>query len=289
MTPRLFLVLCCYCVVAQAQPVVVRLAEGFISGYISHSNTSSARHVPLATFLGVPYGESTAGDGRWSPPRPKGSWSETRDASDFAAACPGGTMSGNLSDPKIFSEDCLFANIWTPASALSSSNESLPVVVWIHGGGFFMGTANDPVWWGHQWAARGVVFVSFEYRLGALGFFHSSSEQNATNFGLLDQLLLLHWVQRNAAVFGGNASRVTVWAFYCDFDLCFADANVQHMLRSSSFLILLSRTVDGAELRRHVGAVAVDHARLISPNPPFCARDCVQPRGIALQVLHTPR
>ena len=119
-------------------------------------------------------------------------------------------MTGNLSDPKVFSEDCLFANIWTPASALDAPEASLPVVVWIHGGGFFVGTANDPVWWGHQWAARGVVLVTFEYRLGALGFFHSSAERNATNFGLLDQLLLLRWVQRNAAAFGGDRSRVTV-------------------------------------------------------------------------------
>ena len=121
-------------------------------------------------------------------------------------------MTGNLSDPKVYSENCLFANIWTPASALDTGGALLPVVIWIHGGGFFGGTANDPVMWGHQWAARGVVYVSFEYRLGALGFFHSSAEQNATNFGILDQLLLLQWVKRNAAVFGGNSSNVTVFA-----------------------------------------------------------------------------
>ena len=202
---------------ARAQPVTVTLYEGPITGHISFSNTSSVRHVPLATFLGVPYGESTSGDGRWSPPRPKSSWSEPRDANKFAAACPGGTMTGNLSDPRFFSEDCLFANIWTPAVALSAGKAVLPVVVWIHGGGFFVGTANDPVWWGHQWAARDVVFISFEYRLGALGFFHSSAEKNSTNFGILDQLLLLQWVQRNAAAFGGSSSRVTVSHFF----LCF--------------------------------------------------------------------
>jgi para-nitrobenzyl esterase len=207
---RIVAIFFCCCAAAKAQHVAVKLAEGPIIGYISYSNTSSVGHVPLATFLGVPYGESTGGDSRWNPPRPKSSWSETRDATKFAAACPGGTMTGNLSDPKVFSEDCLFANIWTPASALHASEASLPVVVWIHGGGFFLGTANDPVWWGHQWAARGVVLVTFEYRLGALGFFHSSAERNATNFGLLDQLLLLRWVQRNAAAFGGDRSRVTV-------------------------------------------------------------------------------
>jgi len=210
-THFVLLCLCCY-PFAQAQPVIVQLAEGLISGFISHSNTSAVRHVPLATFLGVPYGESTAGEARWSPPRPKSSWSEIRDATKFAAACPGGTMTGNLSDPKVYSENCLFANIWTPASALDTGGALLPVVIWIHGGGFFGGTANDPVMWGHQWAARGVVYVSFEYRLGALGFFHSSAEQNATNFGILDQLLLLQWVKRNAAVFGGNSSNVTVFA-----------------------------------------------------------------------------
>jgi para-nitrobenzyl esterase len=195
---------------ARAQTIVVELAEGLISGYISYSNTSAARHVPLATFLGVPYGESTAGEARWTPPRPKSPWTGARDASSFAAACPGGTMSGDVPDPRVFSEDCLFANVWAPVAAVRSRQRSLPVLVWIHGGGFFMGTANDPVWWGHQWAARGVVFVTFEYRLGALGFFHSSSERNATNFGLLDQMLLLQWVQRNAAAFGGDSARVTV-------------------------------------------------------------------------------
>ncbi len=230
-----------YCVFAKAQPVVVTLDEGPISGRISHSNTSSVRHVPLATFLGVPYGESTAGNGRWSPPRPKSPWIETRDATQFAAACPGGTMTGNLSDPKLFSEDCLFANIWTPASALHAREALLPVVVWIHGGGFFVGTANDPVWWGHQWAARGVVFISFEYRIGALGFFHSSSEHNATNFGLLDQLLLLQWVQHNAGAFGGNSSRVTVPAGPC---IAFAPLTPTFVCRESRFSlsVLLIRT-----------------------------------------------
>ncbi len=207
---RVILLILSCCVTARAQPVTVQLAEGTISGHVSYSNISSLRHVPLATFLGVPYGESTSGDGRWSPPRPKGSWSEARDANKFAAACPGGTMTGNLSDPHVFSEDCLFANIWTPAAALAARKATLPVVVWIHGGGFFVGTANDPVWWGHQWAARGCVFISFEYRIGALGFFHSSAERNATNFGLLDQILLLQWVKRNAAAFGGSSSQVTV-------------------------------------------------------------------------------
>lgn len=114
-------------------------------------------------------------------------------------------------DPRPISEDCLFLNVWRPASP---TGERLPVMVWIHGGALIFGSGGVPIYDGAALAQRGAVVVTVNYRLGALGFFAHpalAAEGGALNFGLLDQLAALRWVQRNIGAFGGDAGNVTVF------------------------------------------------------------------------------
>jgi para-nitrobenzyl esterase len=115
--------------------------------------------------------------------------------------------------PPAVSEDCLYLNVWTPAK---SPAERLPVIVWIHGGGYTNGSASMPLYWGERLARRGIVVVSVAYRLGPLGFLalpaltRESPHRSSGNYGLMDQLAALAWVQRNIAAFGGDPTCVTV-------------------------------------------------------------------------------
>lgn len=161
----------------------------------------------VTVFKGIPYAASTAGKNRWRPPQPAPSWTGVREADTFGDSPP--QASGTLT----MSEDCLNLNIWTGARR---SGERRPVYVWIYGGGFSGGTGSDPSFDGSVLADKGVVVVTFNYRLGALGFL-ATSELSAEsrhgvsgNYGLLDQIAALKWVRRNIAAFGGDPRRVTV-------------------------------------------------------------------------------
>jgi para-nitrobenzyl esterase len=115
--------------------------------------------------------------------------------------------------PPAVSEDCLYLNIWTPAK---SAQERLPVIVWIYGGGYINGSASMPLYWGDQLAQKGVIVVTIAYRLGPLGFLaypeltRESPHHSSGNYGLMDQIAALEWIQRNIAAFGGNPKNVTV-------------------------------------------------------------------------------
>src|SRR6201998_3495813 len=121
----------------------------------------------LSIYKGVPYAAAPLGELRWREPRSVKSWKGVRRATAFAPACmqTGVSMPGET--PPAVSEDCLFLNIWAPARR---TNEHLPVMVWIPGGGFTNGSASMPLYWGDRLARRGVVFVTVAYRLGPLGF-----------------------------------------------------------------------------------------------------------------------
>jgi len=180
---------------------IVQLANGSVIGM--HENG-------IRVFKGIPYAAPPVGALRWRPPEDAASWSGVRDAGNFSRACPqpGGT------DPEKFSEDCLYLNIWTPAKKFGVG---LPVMVWIHGGGFTYGSASLPEYDGRHLAQKDVVVVTLNYRLGPLGFLvHPSlageSPYNVSgNYGLLDQIAALKWVQKNIASFGGNKSNVTIF------------------------------------------------------------------------------
>ena len=165
----------------------------------------------LNIYKGVPYAAPPLGDLRWRPPDPVKPWTGVRDATEFAPACMqiGKTMPGET--PPAVNEDCLYLNIWAPATA-----KGLPVYVWIHGGGYSNGSASMPLYRGDRLAHKGVIVVTIAYRLGPFGYLvHPELTRESThgasgNYGLLDQLAALQWIQRNIAAFGGDPKQVTL-------------------------------------------------------------------------------
>jgi para-nitrobenzyl esterase len=162
-------------------------------------------------FRGIPYAQPPVGDLRWRPPQPLPRWSEERDATQFGAACPQPPLPGGVVLYDVTSEDCLFLNIWAPANA-----KDAPVLFWIHGGSLQIGAGNTAITDGAHFAERGVMVVSINYRLGPLGWLAhpllsaESPLDISGNYGLLDQVLALRWVQRNIAAFGGDPGNVTI-------------------------------------------------------------------------------
>lgn len=163
----------------------------------------------VRVFRGLPYAEAPVGSRRWRPPAPSPSWGGVRDATRFGAACP--QPASPFHDHAAVSEDCLFLNVWTSAGA-----QDAPVLVWIHGGSLVSGAGSDPLYDGSAFADRGVVVVTINYRLGALGWLAhpalsaESPEGVSGNYGLLDQIEALRWIQRNIRAFGGDPGRVTI-------------------------------------------------------------------------------
>jgi para-nitrobenzyl esterase len=169
-------------------------------------------------FRGIPYAAPPVGDLRWRPPQAAKPWSGVRDAGQLGHNCIQHQPYSDI-DPFAagISEDCLYLNVWTKSLPVPSAHVSLPVLVWIHGGGFFAGFGGEERHNGGPLAQKGAVVVTLNYRLGAFGFFaHSalaaeSPHHAAGNYGLLDQIAALQWVKRNIARFGGDPSRVTIF------------------------------------------------------------------------------
>ena len=168
----------------------------------------------LELYKGIPYALPPIGGRRWKAPEPPARWQGLRDASTFGPSCvqpPLRRDSIYSDEPSSMSEDCLTLNIWTLEEAAN-----LPVIVWIHGGALQRGNSASPLYGGQNFAHRGVVFVSINYRLGVLGWLahpalsDESPEQVSGNYGLLDQVQALTWIQENIAAFGGNPDDVTI-------------------------------------------------------------------------------
>ena len=170
----------------------------------------SAETPALAVYRAIPYAAPPVGNLRWKAPQPAKNWEGVRRCDEFAKMPPQPTRPGLGTDK--MSEDCLYLAIATPAT---SKDDRLPVMVWIHGGGFQTGHYAGDLW--TSLAHRGVVLVSIEYRTGALGFMahpqlaKESPDGHCGNYGLLDQICALQWVQRNIANFGGDPSKVTIF------------------------------------------------------------------------------
>ena len=169
----------------------------------------------VRSFLGIPYAAPPVGPLRWQAPQPVRTWDGERDATRVGNRCWTNVAESGLGgrvEEVPQSEDCLYLNVWTSASSLS---ERRPVMVWIHGGGFQFGTGRDPRTDGARLAGKGVVVVSMNYRLGAYGFFAHPQLRTAGrlsgNFGLLDQIAALQWVQADIAHFGGDPKNVTIF------------------------------------------------------------------------------
>jgi para-nitrobenzyl esterase len=160
----------------------------------------------IRRFLGVPFAEPPTGPLRFRPPQPAKPWREVRETTRFA---PAAVQPGEPSIPQ--SEDCLYLNIWSP----DQKGAGLPVLVWIHGGGFTGGRSSDPLSDGSSFAREGIVCVTIAYRLGVLGFLDvgallGEEYSGSANNGLRDVMAALQWVQANIAAFGGDPSRVTI-------------------------------------------------------------------------------
>ena len=168
----------------------------------------------LAIFQGIRYAAPPVGELRWRAPQPALPWRGVQAAQAPGASCsqkPGMSIDNGGGDVRPIAEDCLFLNVWAPAGEPAAK---LPVMVWIHGGALVFGAGGTPVYSGAPLAARGAVVVTINYRLGALGFFaHPAvvAPGGDVNFGLLDQIAALRWVQRNIAAFGGDPGNVTIF------------------------------------------------------------------------------
>lgn len=165
----------------------------------------------VVSFKGIPFAAPPVGDLRWRPPQPITPWPSIRTADKLSSDC----MQNVSSTSPNVSEDCLYLNVWRPAAAKGP----LPVMVWLYGGGYTGGGASQGREQGEQFAKQGVILVSFNYRLGRLGFFgHPALSAAAAqtgeplgNYGYMDQLAALKWVKQNVAAFGGDPSNVTVF------------------------------------------------------------------------------
>nr|WP_174826571.1 carboxylesterase family protein [Rhizobium ruizarguesonis] len=185
--------------------VAPRLAAADDTVTIDSGMLKGERSGTVVSFKGIPYAAPPVGDLRWRNPRPMETWRGIKDARDFGPSC---MQTDDL--PK--SEDCLTLNVWTPAKR---SKIPLPVMVWIYGGALAQG--NTPQYPGGQLAARKVVFVSMNYRMGRLGYFahpalmKESPDEPVGNYGYMDQLAALKWVQQNIEAFGGDPKKVTIF------------------------------------------------------------------------------
>lgn len=184
----------------------VRVAQGVLHGETTGSVTS---------FKGIPFAAPPVGELRWRPPAAPAAWTGVREARTFGPACMQMRAPQPGAPPMAQSEDCLYLNVWAPASA--KPGRKLPVMVWIHGGSFTGGAGSIPVYDGSHFAERGVVLVTANYRLGRLGFFaHPALTAEAPggplgNYGIMDNIAALEWVKANIAAFGGDPSNVTAF------------------------------------------------------------------------------
>jgi len=196
--------------VSAASPASVGTSGGQVSGLASEPGVTA--------YLGIPYAKAPTGQGRWAPPEPAAPFG-SKQATSFGPGCI------QADTPRVdpwskeyfadapFSEDCLTLNIWTPSAAPGAK---LPVAVWIHGGGMVQGSSALPIYDGSHLAKQGVLFVSINYRLGVLGFLAhpdlraKSATGLSGNYGILDDVAALKWVQSNIAAFGGDPAKVTI-------------------------------------------------------------------------------
>jgi para-nitrobenzyl esterase len=192
-------------VAAPAAAQVVNAPAGAVRG-----TTAGTTQV----FKGIPYAKAPVGELRWRPPVALGRWQGERAATDFGPACVqpfGGPPNIYNGVTLPISEDCLSLNIWKPANARRA-----PVMVWVHGGSLLGGSSREVMYDGQRLAERGIVVVTINYRLGVLGWMahpelgKESGDGRSGNYGLMDQIAALRWVQRNIAAFGGDPAKVTL-------------------------------------------------------------------------------
>lgn len=195
---------------AAAQSPIVQTAQGQVSG---------SKEDGISVFRGVPFAAPPVGDLRWKAPQPAQAWKGVKECTKFSASPIQGDpkpfmcwSEEFIAPPKPLSEDCLYLNVWTNDA---SKKTKKPVFIWIYGGGFSSGSSACAVYDGAEYAKRGIVFVSVNYRVGAIGFLahpELTAEGGGTsgNYGIMDQVAALKWVKENIAAFGGDPDQVTI-------------------------------------------------------------------------------
>jgi para-nitrobenzyl esterase len=183
----------------------VKVEQGQLKGTVEQG---------LTVYRGIPFAAPPVGDLRWRAPQPAASWTGVRSADKFAPQCVQSGFAPPGQEAPAMSEDCLYLNVWTPAKSASAKT---PVLVWIYGGGFNAGATSIPTYSGEVLARKGVVLVSIAYRVGPIGFLahpelSAESPQHVSgNYGLLDMIAGLQWIQKNIARFGGDPGKVTIF------------------------------------------------------------------------------
>lgn len=185
---------------SKLQPGQVKVEGGVIQGTVTED---------LTIYKGIPFAAPPVGELRWKAPQPVEKWEGVKETTEYA---PAPWQGGNPPSGK--SEDCLYLNVWTPAK---SADEKIPVLVWIYGGGFSFGSTSEPVHNGEHLARKGVVLVSIAYRVNQVGFLahpelSAENPDNVSgNYGLLDMIAGLKWIQDNISAFGGDPDKVTIF------------------------------------------------------------------------------
>jgi len=191
---------------AAAGTMAVRTGSGLVEGVLSQDSRT-------ISYKGLPFAAPPVGLLRWAPPQPPSGWTGIRRADHFGPDCPQSRQDGVQPLVNAMAEDCLTLNVWKP----TGGSRPLPVMFWIFGGSFVAGSTSDPKFDGEALARQGVVLVTVNYRLGALGYLahpalsRSSPTGASGNYGLMDNIAALRWVRQNIAGFGGDPTRVTVF------------------------------------------------------------------------------
>mgnify|MGYP004450899389 FL=1 len=204
----------------------------------------------VVVFKGVPYAAPPVGELRWRLPQPVVAWQGVRVCDNFGNASvqaphdpnDGGYGLEFFETDAPFSEDCLYLNVWTPASAVGKPDSCLPVAMWIHGGAYTGGWSFEPEMDGEAWAQRGVILVTVNYRLGVFGFLNhplltAEGGGHSGNYGTYDQAAALTWIRNNIAQFGGDPDNITV------FGQSAGAASVKNMVSSPLTRDMVSRAI----------------------------------------------
>jgi len=225
------------------------------SGYVSGINQDGIR-----VYHGIPFAAPPVGNLRWRPPAPVQPWDGVKPAKEYSAICPEAIKPATVPSPtQNMSEDCLYLNVWTPAK---NTSEKLPVMVFFYGGGFTSVAGSMPDYNGTTLAEKGVIVVTPNYRIGALGFLahpqlDAESPHNASgNYGILDQQAALAWVQNNIGAFGGDPSRVTIFGQSAG-----AESNYVHLVSPLSRGLYRQAIVESGPFWAHGAVINATHSK----------------------------
>ncbi len=246
---------------------VIKVEGGSLQGVANEDST-------VLIYRGIPYAAPPVGDLRWKKPQPVIGWEGVKVADTFsnaAAQFPKRADDGEYGtefypENPVYSEDCLYLNVWTPASVAGNSNAKLPVAMWIHGGGYNMGWGHEMTMDGESWAKHGVILVTINYRLGVFGFLNhplltEEGGGHSGNYGLYDQIAAVQWIHDNISSFGGDPDNITV------FGQSAGAGSVKNVVSSPLSRNLVSKAIiqSGGGLGRLMGTAGPSQAELDAP------------------------